>query len=92
MTGRSRGPGVRRGGRSGYRDPTGGIAGAPRARSALTLRIVLASFGLVVCAGGAAAAAVLAEIGWCVFLCVLGAGALVNLVVVVRRKLGGEPG
>jgi hypothetical protein len=33
----------------GYHDPTAGWSGAPPARSALTLRIVLASYGLVVC-------------------------------------------
>jgi hypothetical protein len=36
-----------------YHDPTAGIGGAPQAYSALTLRLVLASFGLVVCGSGA---------------------------------------
>jgi hypothetical protein len=31
--------------REDYRDPTAGFAGAPPARSALTLRLILASFG-----------------------------------------------
>ena len=31
----------------GYHDPTAGFAGAAPARSALTLRLVLAAFGLV---------------------------------------------
>lgn len=41
--------------RPGYHDPTAGWAGAPPARSALTLRLVLASFGLVVCGLASAA-------------------------------------
>ena len=40
--------------REDYHDPTAGIAGAAPARSALTLRLILAVFGLVVCAVGAA--------------------------------------
>src|SRR3954464_1359130 len=36
-----------------YHDPTAGFGGAPPARSALTLRAVLAAFGLVFCAGAA---------------------------------------
>ena len=40
-------------GREGYHDPLAGVAGAAPARSALTLRIVLATFGLLVCAAGA---------------------------------------
>lgn len=86
------GPGQRRSGRPDYHDPTAGFGGAPPAHSALTLRIVLASFGLLVCAGGAIAAGVLDELGWCVFLAILAAAALVDLAVVVRRKVAGEPG
>jgi hypothetical protein len=80
-------------GREGYHDPLAGIGGAARARSALTLRIVLATFGLVVCTTGAVALwvadapAVFASIA-AVFALV----ALVDLVVVIRRKLNGEPG
>ena len=36
-----------------HHDPTAGIGGAAPAQSALTLRLVLAAFGLVVCAAGA---------------------------------------
>jgi len=36
-----------------YHDPTAGFGGAPPARSALTLRAVLAAFGLVFCTGAA---------------------------------------
>src|SRR4029453_17089892 len=35
-----------------YHDPTAGFGGAPPAQSALTLRLVLAVFGLVVCVAG----------------------------------------
>jgi hypothetical protein len=35
--------------REDYHDPTAGFAGAPPARSALTLRLILASFGLLAC-------------------------------------------
>jgi hypothetical protein len=77
----------------GYHDPTAGFAGAAPARSALTLRLVLAVFGLVVCIGGG--------LGWLatelpawpgVVLLVLGAVALVDIVVILRRKARGEPG
>ena len=72
------------------RAPEGG-AGA--ARSALTLRLVLAAFGLVVCT----VFAVLAydadgPLVLPVLLAVLAVVALVDLVVVARRKLRGEPG
>jgi hypothetical protein len=78
--------------RPGYHDPTAG-GSAPPARSALTLRLVLASFGLVVC--GLASAAFVVEGGPDVFaaiLAFLGAVALVDIIVVARRKLRGEPG
>ncbi|TFV68175.1 UNVERIFIED_ORG: hypothetical protein E4P37_00355 [Bacillus sp. AZ43] len=76
-----------------YHDPTAGFGGAPPAQSALTLRLALAVFGLVVC--------VLGGIGWLatdlpawpgVALLVLGAVALVDIGVIVRRKARGEPG
>ena len=80
-------------GREGYHDPFAGIGGAARARSALTLRIVLAAFGLVVCATGAVA---LWDAGAPVALPAVAAlfavVALVDLAVVIRRKLNGEPG
>jgi membrane protein implicated in regulation of membrane protease activity len=77
----------------GYHDPTAGIGGAAPAQSALTLRLVLAAFGLVFC--------VVAGVLWlvsdlpvwpAVLLFVFAAVALVDLVVVARRKLRGEPG
>jgi hypothetical protein len=77
----------------GYHDPTAGLGGAPPAQSALTLRLVLALFGLVVSVAGG--------LGWlatdlpawpAVVLFVLGAIALVDIVVILRRKARGEPG
>ena len=47
--------------REDYHDPTAGFGGAAPARSALTLRLVLASFGLIVCTLGAAAFVILAN-------------------------------
>jgi hypothetical protein len=79
--------------RPDYHDPTAGIGGAAPALSALTLRLVLASLGLV----GFAALAVWVAVGdgpvvLVVVCAVVALGALVNLVVVARRKLRGEPG
>ena len=77
-----------------HHDPTAGIGGAPPARSALTLRLALAAFGLLSCLG--------AGLFWlstddlpvwpAVVLFVLAAVAAVDLVVVARRKRRGEPG
>jgi Family of unknown function (DUF6343) len=75
-----------------HHDPTAGFGGAPPARSALTLRAVLAAFGLVFCAGAAwfAFTAGFTAIGW--VLAVVAVIALVDLVVVLNRKRRGEPG
>jgi Flp pilus assembly protein TadB len=68
----------------------GGAAGA---RSALTLRLVLAAFGLVLCTVlGVLALASDVSVLFAVVLFVLAAVALVDLVVVARRKRRGEPG
>jgi hypothetical protein len=76
-----------------YHDPTAGFGGAPPAQSALTLRLVLAVFGLVICVGGG--------IGWlatdlpawpAVALFVLAAITVVDIVIIIRRKARGEPG
>lgn len=79
--------------RPDYHDPTAGLGGAPPARSALTLRLILAVFGLVICAGAAlgfwAAGLPAAPI---VAAAVLAAFALTDLLVVLRRKRRGEPG
>jgi len=76
-----------------HHDPTAGLGGAPPAQSALTLRLVLATFGLVVCVVGGVVVLAAGAPAWsAVVLFVLGAVALVDLVVVARRKLRGEPG
>ena len=76
-----------------YHDPTAGFAGAPPAQSALTLRLVLAVFGVIVCvAGGILFLAAGLPVWTAVVLFVFGAVALVDLVVIVRRKARGEPG
>ncbi|TKJ18497.1 DUF6343 family protein [Blastococcus sp. CCUG 61487] len=76
-----------------YHDPTAGFAGAPPAQSALTLRLILATFGLLVCMGGG--------IGWLLtdlpvwpsfVLLFFALVAAVDIVIIVRRKARGEPG
>ena len=75
-----------------YHDPTAGFGGAPPARSVLTLRAVLAAFGLVFCAGAAwiSFAAGWSLLGW--VLALVAVIAAVDLAVVVNRKRRGEPG
>ena len=68
-----------------YHDPTAGIGGAPPARSALGLRLVLAIFGLVVCVAGAVAFALVGLPAGVVVLVVLAVAAAVDVVVVLRR-------
>jgi membrane protein implicated in regulation of membrane protease activity len=76
-----------------HHDPTAGIGGVAPAQSALTLRLVLAAFGLVVCvAGGILFLALDVPVVFAVVLFVLAAVAAVDLVVVARRKRRGEPG
>jgi Flp pilus assembly protein TadB len=76
----------------GYHDPTAGFAGSSPARSALTLRAVLASFGLVFCAASAVFLIMSGLTALGVALAVFGAIALVDLAWVVHRKRRGEPG
>lgn len=76
----------------GYHDPSAGFGGAPAARSALTLRAVLAVFGLVFAVGAAwfGFAAGLPTVGWVmVAVAVIAVG---DLVWVLYRKRRGEPG
>ena len=76
-----------------HHDPTAGFAGAPPARSALTLRLILALFGLVVSIGGGLVWLATDFPVWpAVALFVLAAVAAVDIVVIVRRKARGEPG
>lgn len=79
--------------REDYHDPTAGIGGAPPALSALTLRLVLAVFGLLGCTAGAIVFLVVVSqpvisAVWAFFAAV----ALADIAVVTRRKLRGEPG
>jgi hypothetical protein len=74
-------------------DPTAGIGGAAPATSALTLRLWLAVFGLVICtAFGIWLYLIKAPIGFVVVLLALAAVAVIDLAVIVRRKRRGEPG
>jgi fatty acid desaturase len=75
-----------------YHDPTAGVGGAPPARSALTLRLWLAGFGLVFCAVGAVMAAWAGLGVLAVILGVFAVVAAVDLVWVAHRKRRGEPG
>jgi hypothetical protein len=76
----------------GYHDPTAGFGGSSPARSALTLRAVLAGFGLIFCAGTAALMIISGLTVWSVVFAVLAAVALVDLGWVIHRKRRGEPG
>lgn len=70
-----------------------GIGGAAPARSALTLRAILAAFGLVFCSASAVVMHLAGVRIWVVaVLVVLAVAAAVDLVVILRRKRRGEPG
>jgi hypothetical protein len=73
-------------------DPLAGFAGAPPARSALTLRLVLAAFGLLFCVAAAVGTAIWRAWLLMAALIILGLVALVDLVVVVRGTGRGGPG
>lgn len=75
-----------------YHDPTAGIGGASPAYSALTLRAVLAAFGLVFCAVAAALVIMAGLTVLGVALAVFAAIALIDLAWVIHRKRRGEPG
>ena len=76
-----------------YHDPTAGFAGAAPAQSALTLRLVLAVFGLVVSVAGGVLFLAAGVPAWAaIALFVLAAVAVVDLAVIIRRKRRGEPG
>jgi hypothetical protein len=84
---------MERGDYAGYHDPLGGFGGAPPAYSALTLRLVLASFGVVVCCAGAVIFALVgAPVIVVIVFAALAAVALVDIGVIVARKRRGEPG
>jgi hypothetical protein len=76
-----------------HHDPTAGFAGAPPAQSALTLRLILAIFGFVVCTVGAIVWLAADAPAWPAFvLLFFAAVAVVDIVVIARRKARGEPG
>ncbi len=82
-----------RSGVPGYHDPTAGIGGAAPASSALTLRLWLAVFGLVVSAVLALLLYLIdAPSGFVIVLVVLAATALLDIAFIARRKRRGEPG
>ncbi|MGH3600045.1 MAG: DUF6343 family protein [Pseudonocardiaceae bacterium] len=76
----------------GYHDPTAGFAGSSPARSALTLRAVLAGFGLAFCTAAAVLFITYGLTALGVVRAVLAAVALVDLSWVIHRKRRGEPG
>jgi hypothetical protein len=76
-----------------YHDPLAGFAGAPPAYSALTLRLVLAVFGLVTCTAGAVIFSVVsAPVVLVIALVVLAVVAVLDIIVILRRRRRGEPG
>ena len=80
-------------GRPGYHDPAAGVGGAAPAISALTLRLWLAWFGLAICTAFAIWFYLInAPTIFPVVLLVLAAVALIDIVVILRRKRRGEPG
>ncbi|MDQ2791418.1 MAG: hypothetical protein DLM60_18395 [Pseudonocardiales bacterium] len=76
----------------GYHDPTAEFAGSSPARSALTLRIVLAGFGLAFCTAAAVLLIISGLTALGVAFAVLAVVALVDLSWVIHRKRRGEPG
>jgi hypothetical protein len=77
--------------RPGYHDPTVS-PDIPPARSALTMRLVLASFGLVLCGLLSVAFVKAHQTVLAAIFAFFAAVALVDIIVVARRKLRGEPG
>lgn len=79
--------------RPDYHDPTAGLGGAAPAQSALTLRLVLATLGVVASAACAVILAIAGASGLAVgVLVLLGLVAVADIVVILRRKRRGEPG
>jgi hypothetical protein len=76
----------------GYHDPTAGFGGSTPARSALTLRAVLAGFGLLFCTVAAVLMITSDVVAFGGVFAVLAVVALVDLGWVIHRKRRGEPG
>lgn len=76
-----------------HHDPTAGFGGAPPAYSALTLRAVLAAFGLLASIAGVVVFLVVIRLPWAsVAFGVVALICLVDLAWVLHRKARGEPG
>jgi hypothetical protein len=76
-----------------YHDPTAGIGGAAPAASALTLRLWLAGAALAGCLAGIVLTVVVSGPLWLiVVLAVAGVSTVVDLIVIERRRRGGEAG
>lgn len=76
----------------GYHDPTAGFAGSTPARSALTLRAVIAAVLLVATSGAAVFAFAAGFAGFGIAFVVLALISLGDLAWVLHRKRRGEPG
>ncbi len=72
--------------RPDYHDPTAGIGGAPSARSALALRLILALFGLVVLTALGIVAVAMNSPGWAAFAFFLALTAAIDAWVIHRRQ------
>jgi membrane protein implicated in regulation of membrane protease activity len=79
-------------GRPDLHNPLGGVGGAAPAYSPLTLRLVLAGFGLVVCVVGAVISFVVGVWTLGILMIVFAVIAVVDLAIISRRKRRGEPG
>lgn len=76
-----------------YHDPTAGFGGAAPTYSALTLRAVLAAFGLLSSLAGVVVFLVVVDLPWAsLAFGVIALVCLVDLVWVLYRKARGEPG
>jgi len=73
--------------------PPASLAPRRRGQPTLTLRLVLAAFGFIVCSIGAALAVTVVNAPMlAAVLAFLAAVAVADIIVVTRRKLRGEPG
>jgi hypothetical protein len=79
-------------GRPDYHDSLAGVGGAPPAQSALTLRLVLASFGLIAGVVGAIVFLILGPIWFGVLFAVVALTALIDIIVVVRGRPAASQG
>ena len=69
-----------------YHDPTAGVGGAPPARSALALRLVLAIFGIIVMVALGVIALVVHSPVWAGIAFFLALTAVIDALVVHRRQ------